>query len=70
MSETDALVARLRRANRRWKALAVVACWTLALVSLAFGYAIYRGQFETNRRLAAANRALNVATGASSPRPH
>ena len=43
MSETDALVARLRRANRRWKALAVVACWALALAALAWCYAIYWG---------------------------
>ena len=41
MSETDALVERLRRANRRWKALAVVACWALALAALAWCYAIY-----------------------------
>jgi hypothetical protein len=70
MSEIDAQVERLRRANRRWKALAVVACWTLALVALAFGYAIYRGQIETNRRLAEANRVLDLATGTSSSRPH
>jgi hypothetical protein len=69
MSETDALVERLRRANRRWKALAVVACWALALAALAC-YAIYRGQIETNRRLVEDNRALGVATGSPSPRPH
>ena len=67
MSETDALVARLRRANRRWKALAVVACWALALAVLA---AIYWRQVEINRRLAEANRTLGVATGSPPPRSH
>jgi TRAP-type C4-dicarboxylate transport system permease small subunit len=67
MSETDALVARLRRANRRWKALAVVACWALALAVLA---AISWRQVEINRRLAEANRALGVATGSPPPRSH
>jgi hypothetical protein len=70
MSETDALVARVRRANRRWKALAVVACWALALAALTWCYAISWRQVETNRRLAEVNRALGVATGSSTPRPH
>jgi hypothetical protein len=70
MSEADALVERLRRANRRWKALAVVACWALALAAIACGYVFYRGQLEANRRLAEANRALGVAAGAPSPRSH
>ena len=70
MSETDALVARLRRPNRRWKALAVVACWALALAAIACCYAIYWRQVETNRRLAQVNQDLGVATGSPTPRPH
>ena len=70
MSETDARVEQLRRAYLRWKALAVVACWALALAALAGCYALYWRQVETNRRLAAANRALGVVTGEPSSRPH
>jgi hypothetical protein len=69
MSETDALVARLRRANRRWKALAVVACWALALAALAWCYAISRRQIEANRRLTEVNRALGVVTEDPPSRP-
>ena len=70
MSETDARVEQLRRAYLRWKALAVVACWALALAALAGCYALSWRQVATNRRLAAANRALGVATGSPTPRPH
>lgn len=35
LSEADALVERLRRANRRWKALALAACAVAALMAFA-----------------------------------
>jgi hypothetical protein len=69
MSETDAQVEQLRRADRRWKALAVVACWALALAAIACCCAIYRGQIEANRRLAAANRALAGLAAEAGPIP-
>jgi hypothetical protein len=63
MSETEALVERLQRANRRWKALALVACSALILMSLAWSASIYSRRVALERRNAELLRAAGVGEG-------
>jgi len=60
-SETDALIHQLRRANRRWKALALAACLVLVLVAVAWYHRMYTARLQVERQLADATRALQVA---------
>ena len=62
MSDSEALIARLRRSNRRWKALAFTACGALVLLALVgiFDAARKRMQVEAamremNQRMARAS---------------
>ena len=61
MSEPKGLLLineQLRRSNRRWKTLALIACAALAFVLLLGFVAVYTAQEQANRELRAANAAL------------
>jgi hypothetical protein len=57
MSDSEALIARLRRSNRRWKALALAACGALVLLALV-GIA---GAVRNRMQVEAAMRRINEA---------
>jgi hypothetical protein len=71
MSDTEALIDQLRRSNRRWKAVALTACFALVLVAL-FGFiAAARQRFQTEaamRDLLAAQSRAQMATNPAEPR--
>jgi hypothetical protein len=61
MSDADALVERLRRANRRWKTLALAACTAVGLTLLAWYIGVSRAEHRAERMRAEAERALYAA---------
>jgi len=69
MSEADALIEQLRRANRRWKALALAACLALVIGAVALYANAYRQRLQVERALAEANRAFNVAAENQAAQP-
>jgi hypothetical protein len=58
MSDADVLVERLRRSNRRWKALALAACTALVLLALAWYASAVARRIRMERALEEVNRAL------------
>ena len=61
MSDADVLMERLRRSNRRWKALALAACMALVLLALAWYASAVARRIRMERALAEVNRALATA---------
>ncbi len=73
MSEPKNLIEQLQRSNRRWKMLALAACFCLLLVGLMGLAAISRQQMmvEAERRaaMAAQARAVEALQAANSAQP-
>jgi len=69
MSEADALIEQLRRANRWWKALALAACLALVLAAVALYASAYTRRLQAERALAEADRAFNVAAEKQAAQP-
>jgi len=69
MAEANALIEQLRRANRRWKALALAACFALALAAIGWSVSTYWQRLRVERALADANRLLSVAAEKQAAQP-
>jgi hypothetical protein len=62
MSDPKDLIEQLGRSNRRWKALALTACSTLALVLLFGSLLVARQQYRVEAQRRQALEALERAT--------
>ena len=61
------LIEQLRRSNRRWKAVALAACFVLILMVVVGFLAATWQQARANAQLRAANAALAQANAARNP---
>ncbi|MGO9464361.1 MAG: hypothetical protein ACLQIB_52735 [Isosphaeraceae bacterium] len=67
MTESKDLIEQLRRSNRRWKAVALTACFVLGLVALVGLVAATRQRLQVEAQMRAANEALVRAQMAANP---
>ncbi len=69
MSDPEVLIEQLRRSNRRWKALALAACFTLLLAAVGTMVAAYRARVQVEAQIQAAE-ALARASLEAANRAH
>jgi hypothetical protein len=67
MTESEDLIEQLRRSNRRWKALALTACFALILVALGGFVAASWQRMRVEAQARAVNEALARAQMAANP---
>jgi hypothetical protein len=67
MSDSEHLIAQLRRSNRRWKVLALAACSALILAAVLSYAKAARERMQVERAMADVRRALASVEKAENP---